>query len=78
VGFADPARLQPDQLGYLHAPLGLEEGPHEAELRQGHLEGSNVAAVDEMVALIATQRSYESAARLMSMIEQSYRRLTSR
>ena len=78
VGFAEPARLRPDRNGYLHAPGGLQEVAHEAEVRQGALERSNVSAVDEMVALIATQRSYESAARLMSAIEQGYRRLTAR
>jgi flagellar basal-body rod protein FlgG len=78
VDFADPGRLEPDRSGYLHAPPGLREAAREGEVRQGHLERSNVSAVDEMVALIATQRSYESAARLMSAIEQGYRRLTAR
>jgi len=78
VDFADPARLEPDRRGYLHAPADLAPAAREGEVRQGHLERSNVSAVDEMVALIATQRSYESAARLMSSIEQGYRRLTAR
>jgi len=78
VDFADPARLQPDRMGYLHAPADLAPRAREAEVRQGHLERSNVSALDEMVALIATQRSHESAARLMSSIEQGYRRLTAR
>jgi len=78
VDFAQPGRLEADRLGYLHAPPGLTEAAREGEVRQGHLEQSNVSAVDEMVALIATQRSYESAARLMSSIEQGYRRLTAR
>ena len=78
VAFGDPARLEPDRVGYLHAPVGLREAAREGEVRQGHLERSNVSAMDEMVALISTQRSYESAARLMSAIEQGYRRLTAR
>lgn len=78
VDFADPARLEPDGSGYLHAQPGLAEAPHQAEVRQGHIEGANVSAVEEMVALISTQRSYEASARLMSMIEQTYQRLTSR
>jgi flagellar basal-body rod protein FlgG len=78
VDFADRARLEPDRLGYLHAPADLAPRAREAEVRQGHLERSNVSALDEMVALIATQRSHESAARLMSSIEQGYRRLTAR
>jgi flagellar basal-body rod protein FlgF len=78
VDFAQPARLQPDRMGYLHASADAAPRAREGEVRQGHLERSNVSALDEMVALISTQRSYESAAKLMSSIEQGYRRLTSR
>lgn len=76
--FQDLARLQRDSDGYLHAPPSLKSAAHELEVRQGYLERSNASAVDEMIALVATQRSYESAARLMSSIEQGYRRLTAR
>ncbi len=78
VDFADPAKLQPDRGGYLHAPVDAAPRAREGEVRQGQLERSNVSAMDEMVALIETQRSYESAARVMSSIEQGYRRLTAR
>jgi len=78
VNFEDLDRLRRDSEGYLHAPGRLKETAHELEVRQGHLERSNASAVDEMIALVATQRSYESAARLMSSIEQGYRRLTAR
>jgi flagellar basal-body rod protein FlgF len=78
VNFSAPERLSADREGYLHAPPTLARSAHECELRQGHLERSNASAVDEMIALIATQRSYESAARLMTAIDQGYRRLTAR
>jgi flagellar basal-body rod protein FlgF len=76
--FEDRSRLELDRRGYLHAPADLVAKPHEAEVRQGHLERANVSAVDEMVALIAVQRSFEAASRLMTAIDQSYRRLTAR
>ena len=78
VNFSDPQRLRPDSQGYLHAPASLDESAHEVEVRQGYIERSNASAVDEMIALIATQRNYESATRLMSAIDQGYRRLTAR
>lgn len=78
TNFANPDRLTRDSQGYLHAPPRLAETAHELELRQGYAERSNASAVDEMIALVSTQRSYESAARLMSSIEQGYRRLTAR
>jgi flagellar basal-body rod protein FlgF len=78
VNFESPDRLRRDGQGYLLAPPTLKQTAHEVELRQGHVERSNVSAVDEMIALVATQRSYESAARLMGSIEQGYRRLTAR
>lgn len=76
VGFDDPSKLEPDRKGYLHAPDGLRETAHQANVRQGHLESSNVSPMEEMVALISAQRSFEATARLMGMIEQSYHRLT--
>ena len=45
-------------------------------VRQGFLERANVNAVEEMVAMISVQRSFESSARLMQMIDQTHRRLT--
>ena len=51
--------------------------PHRASVRQGVLEAANVNAVDEIVAMIGAQRAFESATRLMQMIDQTYRRLNS-
>jgi flagellar basal body rod protein FlgG len=76
VDFVDPNQLQRDALGFFHAPGSLEVLPNQAEVHQGSLEGSNVSPVDEMTALIVAQRRFESAARVISSIEQSYKRLT--
>lgn len=77
VDFDRPEALRQDRGGYYHAPRGVEQVPHGAAVRQGVLEAANVSAVDEMVAMIGAQRSFESATRLMQMIDQTYRRLTS-
>ena len=66
-----------DRRGYYHAQGRAQEVPHRASVRQGLLETANVNAVDEMVAMISAQRSFEFATRLMQMIDQTYRRLNS-
>jgi flagellar basal-body rod protein FlgF len=76
VDFRDHARLEALGGGFFRAPRGLAEATSTAQVRQGHLEQANVSGVDEMVELIAVQRGFESATRLLSMIDQSYRRLT--
>ena len=75
VSFERPERLGVDAGGHFTGKPGLAPAPAEAQVHQGALERSNVSAVDEMVALIRVQRGFESAARMLSMIEQSYRRL---
>ena len=75
VDFERLSDLQQDRSGYYHAPRGLQEAPHGAVVRQGVLESANINAVDEMVEMITAQRSFESATRLMNMIDQTYRRL---
>jgi flagellar basal body rod protein FlgG len=76
VGFADPGRLGQDGHGYWSAPRGMRESAHSAVVHQGALEQSNASGVEEMVAMIAVQRSFETAASVVSSIEESYRRLT--
>jgi flagellar basal body rod protein FlgG len=44
-------------------------------VKQGTVERSNVESMDELVALVTVQRSFESAATMLRTIEQSYRRL---
>ncbi|MBL8863765.1 MAG: flagellar hook basal-body protein [Planctomycetes bacterium] len=72
----DPAtRLAPTAEGRWIAVGGARETPSRSTVRQGFVERSNVDAMDELVALITIQRSFESAATAMRTIEQSYRRL---
>jgi len=76
VDFDDPGALARLGGGYFRADGALRETSSAAEVHQGALERSNASAVDELVAMIQVQRSFEGAARLMQMIDQSYRRLT--
>jgi flagellar basal-body rod protein FlgF len=76
VAFGRPELLRPHSGGFFSAPAEATAQPSLAQVRQGHLELANVAAVDELVALIAVQRQFESGTRLMTAIDQSYRRLT--
>lgn len=75
ANFADPSRLVVDEFGYLTAPQGEPQAPVLASVHQGHLENANTTAVDEMIEMIQVQRRFEAASRMMTMIEQSYRRL---
>lgn len=75
ANFADPSRLVIDEFGYLTAPRGEPQAPVTATVHQGHLENANTTAVDEMIEMIQVQRRFEAASRMMTMIEQSYRRL---
>lgn len=75
VNFDNQSQLRLGKDGYWHADAALEPKPTEAEVHQGALERSNVNAVDELVQLIAVQRAFDSAASLITMIDQSYRRL---
>lgn len=63
----------------LAAPGGTEtvaEG--DARLVAGHLEGSNVEAVEEMVAMIRAFRAYEMAAKAAQSADETLRTATSR
>ena len=46
-------------------------------MRQGYIEGSNVNVIDELVAMVATMRSYEATQRLLSQQSQTLDKLTS-
>jgi len=74
--FQEPQRLQPDRKGNFHATRNMEEIPPQAVVIQGALEGSNANAVDELIRLVVVQRRFEGATRMMSMIDQTYSRLT--
>jgi flagellar basal body rod protein FlgG len=77
VEFDHPDRLSSERNGFFRAAHNARARTSSSELRQGYLEQANVSAIDELVALIAVQRQFESGTRLMSTIDQSYRRLTS-
>jgi flagellar basal-body rod protein FlgF len=76
VDFADPSQLTLDRDGFLRAPAEAVRQAAPGVVRQGVLESANVNAIDEMVALIAAQRSFESSAKTLSTIEQVLRRMT--
>lgn len=70
----------PDELeklgsGYYRPVEGNFEVAGTATVYQNQLEGSNVSSIDELVAMITVQRSFEAAKNVMSMIDQSYAKL---
>jgi flagellar basal-body rod protein FlgF len=75
VDFTDASRLTPNGNGRFTAPDGAQSTTSSARVRQGTIERSNVESMDELVALVAVQRGFESAATAMRTIEQSYSRL---
>ncbi len=76
VDFADRQRLTRDAAGYWVAPPEARQAVPTAAVHQYALEGSNGNGIEEMVAMIGVQRAFESVARVVSSIEESYRRLT--
>jgi flagellar basal body rod protein FlgG len=48
--------------------------PNGSSLRTGFLEGSNVDAIDEMMDVLTAQRSFESAQKVLSAIDQTRER----
>jgi flagellar basal body rod protein FlgG len=53
----------------------MKEVAAQGAVHQGHLERSNVSSMDELVSMITVQRSFESANRLVQMINRTYERL---
>lgn len=75
VDFADKHKLKLDEYGCFRARPDMEERASDAVVHQRAVERSNAQSVDEMVALIRAQRSYESGASILRSIDQSFRRL---
>lgn len=81
VQFDELEELRHTRDGYFVAPDGLNRiqaapgGDGGVRVIQGALETSNVSPVEELVALITVQRSFEHAAELLRQIDQSYERL---
>ena len=74
--FAHPESLRTGRFGYAFATRGAGAREPDAAVIQGSLERSNTNALDELIAMVNVQRRFESAGRIMSLIEQSYRRLS--
>lgn len=73
VKFADPQKLEKYGAGLYRAPQGVApQAVTTAVVRQGSLEGSNVNAIDEMVRMIQTERSYQTAQRAAQTIDESF------
>lgn len=66
VDFPKPYNLS-KSAGALFTPADPQVTPQAAkgELRQGHLEGSNVETISEMVQMIETNRYYEACAKVI-------------
>lgn len=76
VDFADKGALRQNGDGYWTAPRGARQTTHTAEVHQGALEQSNVSSIEDVVAMVTVQRSFEAASNVMSMINETYSRLT--
>jgi flagellar basal-body rod protein FlgF len=76
VNFEDPQRLTLGEHGYWNAPADLPEATATAVVNQGALEESNATGMEEMVSMINVQRQFDTVARAMKSIQDSYRRLT--
>ena len=68
--FANDAALIPVSGGSFIAPATLQpERVSEPELLQGHLEGSNVTALREMVDLVLISRAYEANQKIIKTVD---------
>jgi flagellar basal body rod protein FlgG len=76
VDFADKAKLVQNYKGYYEAPPSARQITPTAEVHQGALERSNAIGLEEVVAMVTVQREFEAASSVMSLIDDSYKRLT--
>jgi len=69
VDFPDSSKLEHEGQNLLKAPEDMDPEDVPAEqvvVAQGHTEGSNVNAIDTLVAMIAAQRAFEVQSKVMS------------
>ena len=69
VDFEDATKLEHEGNNLLKAPEGVESTDVPVEqivVAQGHIEGSNVNAIDTLVAMISAQRAFEVQSKVMS------------
>ena len=76
VDFAAKNTLTKDKRGFWTAPPGAKQIPPEGHVHQYALEESNANGIEEMVAMIGVQRSFEVVAKVFQSIDQTYERLT--
>jgi len=76
VNYEDNQELVIDTNGCWSAPGNLPEATATAEVHQGAIEDSNATGVGEMIEMITAQRQFDSLARAMKSIQDSYSRLT--
>jgi flagellar basal-body rod protein FlgG len=82
ASFMNPGGLDPRGQN-LYAETAASGTPNAANpgtdglgsLMQGHVEGSNVNVVEELVAMIATQRAYELNSKAVQSVDQMLQRL---
>ena len=74
--FEDRTRLRQDGQGYWMAPAGAQEKAYTAVVHQGAVERSNATGLEELISMVMVQRSFDASSRVLSMINQSYQRLT--
>jgi flagellar basal-body rod protein FlgF len=75
VNVEQPSDIVIDEQGRYRLREGKEYVDAEARLAQGFLERANVQTVDELVEMIAAQRSFEMASQTFRLISESYQRL---
>jgi len=75
VGIESTNDIEVDSGGHYKLREGKKYTSAEATVNQGFLERANVQTVDELVEMIAAQRSFEMASQTFRMISESYQRL---
>lgn len=76
VDFKDRTQLVQTGSSIWSAPKGLEEATPTASVHQYALESSNATGMEEIIEMIAVQRSFQSVGNLIRTIQESYQRLT--
>ena len=76
VDFKELDQLQRNADGYWVAHEDMEEAIPTANVHQGALETSNANPIEELIAMIALQRSYESVSSTFRGLSDTFQRLT--
>ncbi len=75
VEIPQPETLIPEGWGVLRNAGSSPSRAHDSEVIQGAIEGSNVKAVQEMVALVEIMRAYEMSTRTVKRLDNLQRQL---